>query len=511
MKETPLLSIENLHKRFGGTIALNGASLQVGAGEVHALIGQNGAGKSTLIKILTGYITKDEGDVHFAGKPFEVNAPKAAQNAGISTIYQEINLVPSLSVTENICLGREMRRYGALDWPAMHKEAERLLARFSMKVDVRRQLSDFSTASQQMIAIARAIGFSAQLVIMDEPTSSLDEREAAVLFDVIRSLKAEGVSVVFVSHKLDELYEVCDRVTIMRDGKTIRACNLDEIDKLELVSTMLGKEISRSSGRITAFDNEHAHSAGTKLLEAQGLSDGLHVRDVSFSVRSGEIVGFAGLLGAGRTETAKLLFGAHPPSAGHMEFDGKNFAPNSPAEAIAAGIGFCTEDRKIEGIVPDLSIAENMMLALMPKLARAGIVDEKKQAQIVDGLIKSLGIKCAGPHQKIRELSGGNQQKVLLGRWLAMSPRLLILDEPTRGIDVGAKAEIQKLVNKLADDGLAVLMISSELEEVTEGADRVYVLREGLSVAELTNGEINEDRVLAAMAHGTSERATANV
>ncbi|WP_218918085.1 ATP-binding cassette domain-containing protein [Falsihalocynthiibacter arcticus] len=314
-----------------------------------------------------------------------------------------------------------------------------------------------------------------------------------------------------MSHKLDELYEVCDRVTIMRDGKTIRACNLDEIDKLELVSTMPGKEISRSSGRITAFDNEHAHLAGNKLLEAQGLSDGLHVRDVSFCVRSGEIVGFAGLLGAGRTETVKLIFGAHPPSAGHMEFDGKSFAPNSPAEAIAAGIGFCTEDRKIEGIVPDLSIAENMMLALMPKLARAGIVDEKKKAQIVDGLIKSLGIKCAGPHQKIRELSGANPQKVLLGRWLAMSPRLLILHEPTRGIDVGAKVEIQKLLNRLADDGLAVLMISSELEEVTEGADRAYVLREGLSVAELTNGEINEDRVLAAMAHGASERAAANV
>jgi monosaccharide-transporting ATPase len=511
MNEEPLLSIENLHKRFGGTIALNGASIQVGHGEVHALVGQNGAGKSTLIKILTGYIRKDEGGVRFAGMPFEVGSPKAAQESGISTIYQEINLVPSLSVTENICLGREMRRFGTLHWPAMHKEAERLLGRFNMQVDVRQPLSDFSTASQQMIAIARAIGFSAQLVIMDEPTSSLDEREAAVLFDVIRSLKSEGVSVIFVSHKLDELYEVCDQVTIMRDGKTIRSCAMSDIDKLELVSTMLGKEISRSSGRITAFDSEHAHLAGNKLLDVQGLADGSHVKDVGFSVRSGEIVGFAGLLGAGRTETAKLVFGANSPSAGKMEFDGHAFAPGSPAEAIAVGIGFCTEDRKIEGIVPDLSIAENMMLALMPKLARAGIVDEKKQAQIVDGLIESLTIKCSGPHQKIRELSGGNQQKVLLGRWLAMSPRLLILDEPTRGIDVGAKAEIQKLVNNLADDGLAVLMISSELEEITEGADRVFVLREGLSVAELTNGDINEDSVLAAMAHGTSDVAASNV
>jgi len=462
-------------KRFGGTTALDNASLHIGAGEVHALIGQNGAGKSTMIKILTGYYRKDRGEVSFAGKPFEVASPRAAQDAGISTIYQEINLVPRQSVTENICLGRETRRFGLLDWRAMHDEAQAILRRFNLNIDVRRPLGQFSTATQQMIAIARAIGFSARLVIMDEPTSSLDDREAGVLFDVVRQLRAEGLSVIFVSHKLDELYAICDRVTIMRDGRTVHSGALSDIGKLDLISTMLGREIVRASGQATAFGAAQVAAPGPALFTAEGLSDGRHVRQVGFALRKGEITGFAGLLGAGRTETARLIFGASKPNAGRMMLDGAPFAPRQPADAIAAGIGFCTEDRKIEGIVPEMTVAENMMLALMPKLARAGIVNEARQRDIVAGFIESLGIKCAGPDQKIRELSGGNQQKVLLGRWLAMSPRLLILDEPTRGIDVGAKAEIQKLVNRLAAEGLAVLMISSELEEVIEGAARVFV------------------------------------
>jgi len=493
-------------KRFGGTVALDDASLHVGTGEVHALVGQNGAGKSTLIKILTGYYRKDRGEVNFAGKPFEVASPRAAQDAAISTIYQEINLVPRQSVTENICLGRETRRFGLLDWRAMHDEARALLRRFNLNIDVRRPLGQFSTATQQMIAIARAIGFSARLVIMDEPTSSLDDRETGVLFDVVRQLRSEGLSVIFVSHKLDELYAICERVTIMRDGRTVHSSALSEIGKFDLISTMLGREIVRASGQATAFGAPLVAS-GSALFSAEGLSDGRQVRQVGFTLRKGEITGFAGLLGAGRTETARLIFGASKPSGGRMMLDGAPFAPRHPADAIAAGIGFCTEDRKIEGIVPEMTVAENMMLALMPKLARAGIVDEARQRDIVAGFIESLGIKCAGPDQKIRELSGGNQQKVLLGRWLALSPRLLILDEPTRGIDVGAKAEIQKLVNRLATEGLAVLMISSELEEVIEGAARVFVLREGHSVAELTPGEVTETAVLQAMAHGAAVAA----
>ena len=509
METATLLSMTGIDKRFAGIPALSGASFDVGRGEVHALIGQNGAGKSTLIKVLTGYHRRDAGEVTFDDKPFEVFSPHDAQASGISTIYQEINLVPYRSVTENICLGREARRFGLLDWKRMHSQAEALLNRFRVRVDVRRPLLEFNTATQQMVAIARAIGFSAKLVIMDEPTSSLDEREVAVLFDVIRQLKQEGVSVVFVSHKLDELYEVCDRVTIMRDGRTIKTAKMSEIDKIGLVSAMLGRAIDRTEGHATAFSDRDQRKIGSVLLSAEGLAINQSVQNVSFNVRQGEIAGFAGLLGAGRTETARLVFGVDRPRAGAMTFDGKVFEPHRPADAIAAGMGFCTEDRKSEGIVPEMSVAENMMLALMPKLSRSGIIDEKAQRIIVERFIKQLSIKCSGPDQKVRELSGGNQQKVLLARWLAMNPRLLILDEPTRGIDVGAKGEIQSLIKSLADEGLAVLMISSELEEVIEGADRVFVLREGFSVATFDRKGASEDALMSAMAHGNAPVAEA--
>jgi monosaccharide-transporting ATPase len=501
---SPLLSMRAISKAFGGIPALSAASLEVAPGEVHALIGQNGAGKSTMIKILTGYIGRDEGEILFAGAPFQARSPQDAQHNGISTIYQEINLVPFRSVTENICLGRESRKYGLLDWKAMHDEARALLARFKIDLDVRKPLLRFNTATQQMVAIARAIGFKAQLVIMDEPTSSLDEREVAVLFDVIRQLKAEGVSVVFVSHKLDELYAVCDRVTIMRDGRTVKTANIASIGKLELVASMLGRDIAQVAKSATAFGDRHGR-IGDVVLTANSLSAGHKVHDVSFSVKRGEIAGFAGLLGAGRTETARLVFGADPMRSGTLVLDGKSIQPREPIEAIKAGIGFSSEDRKLEGIVPEMSVSENLILALMPQLARGGIVDEAKQQAIVEKFIQRLGVKCSGPGQKIRELSGGNQQKVLLARWLAMNPKLLILDEPTRGIDVGAKAEIQSLIKELADQGLAVLMISSELEEVLEGSDRVFVLREGRSVAEFSHAEATESAVMTAMAHGDND------
>ncbi|HZY67742.1 MAG TPA: sugar ABC transporter ATP-binding protein [Devosia sp.] len=502
MVDDLLLSMRGIDKRFAGIAALTQASLEIRPGEVHALIGQNGAGKSTLIKVLTGYHRRDAGEVLFQGKPFEVNSPQRAQASGISTIYQEINLVPLRSVTENICLGREKRRMGLLDWRAMHAEAEQLLGRFGVQLDVRRPLLDFSTATQQMVAIARAIGFSARLVIMDEPTSSLDEKEVAVLFKVIRQLRDEGVSVIFVSHKLDELYEVCDRVTIMRDGRTITSADMSAISKLELVSQMLGRDVSKAQGHATAFQKPATESGRETVLEATGLAARQAVRDVSFTLRKGEIASFAGLLGAGRTETARVIFGADRALAGAMSLNGESYAPTHPRDAIAAGLGFVTEDRKAEGIVPEMSVAENLTLALLPRISARGVVDEKQQREIVERFIKDLGIKCSGPGQKIRELSGGNQQKVLLARWLAMNPRLLLLDEPTRGIDVGAKGEIQRLIRSLADDGLAVLMISSELEEVAEGADRVFVLREGRTVRELTGDEINEDAIVAAMAQG---------
>jgi galactofuranose transport system ATP-binding protein len=497
--------MRGIDKRFAGVPALLGASLAVGLGEVHALIGQNGAGKSTLIKILTGYHARDAGEILFDGEPVAYSSPRAAQDAGISTIYQEINLVPYRSVTENICLGRERRRFGLLDWPAMHREAEALLSRFAMGgVDVRRPLLAYSTAVQQMVAIARAVGFQAKLVIMDEPTSSLDDREVAVLFGVIRQLKAEGVSVLFVSHKLDELFAVCDRVTIMRDGRTVRVAAMGEVSKLDLVTAMLGRELERALH--AGGPREGAAGEGAPLLDVAHLSAGRRVRDVSFAVRAGEIVGLAGLLGAGRTESARVVFGADRGEGGEIRVAGAEKPIAEPADAIRAGLGFCSEDRKLEGIVPGMSVRENLTLALLPQLARRGIVDEGRQREIVDRFIARLGIRCASAEQPIRELSGGNQQKVLLARSLCMSPRLLILDEPTRGIDVGAKAEILTLVRELAGQGLGVLMISSELEEVVEAAAHVFVLRDGRTVAELEGEAITEPAVMAAMAHGGEER-----
>jgi monosaccharide-transporting ATPase len=498
--------MRGIEKRFNGVPALSGASLEVGRGEVHALIGQNGAGKSTMIKILTGYYTKDAGEILFNGAPFHADSPKNAQAGGISTIYQEINLIPYRSVAENIGLGHAPRRFGFLDWQRMHREAEELLARFKVEIDVRQPLSAYTTAIQQMVAIARAVSFEAKLVIMDEPTSSLDDHEVAVLFDVVRQLKASGVAVIFVSHRLEELYVVCDRVTVMRDGRTVLSGALAGFTKLDLVTTMIGRTLKSAGDEQTAF-RESAHAeqrTSSRLLEVRNLSAGRKVTDASLQLSAGEIVGLAGLLGSGRTELARAVFGADRPDNGEMEYDGTAFAPATPAAAIGVGIGFCSEDRKVDGIVPDMSVRENLTLALLPYLARAGVVDREKQVEVVDRFIQRLAIKCSSPDQPIRELSGGNQQKVLLARWLCMNPRLLILDEPTRGIDVGAKAEIQSLIGQLAAEGLGVLMISSEMEEILEGSDRVFVLREGKTVVNLEREQISEETIMAAMADGTA-------
>jgi len=453
-------------KSFGGVPALSEASLEVMPAEIMALVGQNGAGKSTMIKIINGAYVRDSGIISFNGAPWTAGSPQQAQRAGISTIFQEINLIGYRSVAENIFLGREPKRsFGLLDWARMNTEAAALLARFDVKVDVREPLERFSTAIQQMVAIARAVSFDARLVIMDEPTSSLDEAEVSVLLRTILQLKSEGVAVIFVSHKLDELYKVCDRVTIMRDGRTVAVSEIKLISKLQLVASMLGRDLAEVKKKgATAFEGGSS-KIGDELLAANHISIGHRVHDASLDIRRGEIVGLAGLLGSGRTETARAIFAADRKTSGSITFNGQIADYKGPAEAIAAGMGYCSEDRKTQ-------------------------------------FIKEIGIKCSGPNQKIRELSGGNQQKVLLARWLCMNPKLLILDEPTRGIDVGAKAEIQNLIRRLANEGLGVLMISSELEEIVEGANRVFVLREGRTVAELDHENITEGDVMHAMAHG---------
>ncbi|MDH6696431.1 sugar ABC transporter ATP-binding protein [Streptomyces sp. MAA16] len=496
-----MLAVTGLGKSFPGVRALSDVYLTVRAGTVHALVGENGAGKSTLIKVLTGVYRPDAGEVVYDGAPVRFATPLAAQRAGISTIYQEVNLVPLMSVARNLCLGREPRgRLGLIDFRRMHREAEEALGRLGLRVDVRRPLRELGVGAQQMVALARAVAVDARVVVMDEPTSSLEPREVATLFGVIRMLRGQGVAVVYVSHRMDELYEICDEVTVLRDGRVVHTGPLAGLDRLRLVSLMLGREIGevRAEG-LTKFSGTH-DTAAEPVLTATNLTVRHRLRGVSLSVRPGEVVGLGGLLGSGRSETAKAIAGALPTDAGRVSVAGTAVRPGSTAAAIRAGISLLPEDRKAEGVVPGLSVRENIALAALPSLSRFGLVDDARIDRIVETFMKRLRIKAAGPHQKVGELSGGNQQKVLLARWLALHPKVLLLDEPTRGIDVGAKAEVQALIDELADDGLAVLLISSDTEELIEGSDRVVVLKEGVVVSELTGAAVTEDALMRAIA-----------
>ncbi|KAK43287.1 sugar ABC transporter ATP-binding protein [Caballeronia jiangsuensis] len=508
MAHTPLLDMQDIDIAFGGVAALKRARLSVAAGEVHALIGQNGAGKSTLIKILTGAYRKSAGTIRFDGREVDFRTPKDAREAGISTIYQEINLVPFRSVAENIFLGREPRRLGLIDWKTVQRRAAELLESFGLRIDVKKPVREYSTAIQQMVALARAVSSDAKLVIMDESTSSLDEREVELLFTVVRRLRDDGRAVIFVSHRLDELYALCDRVTVMRDGQTVAENSMQEMDKLKLVTTMLGRTLAAVVHEDSAVKEANLAKRGPVALSAQGLAAGTKVTDVSLDVHAGEAVGLAGLLGSGRTETMRLLFGADRPARGALAVGGENAAFKSPKDAIARGIAYLTEDRKAEGIVPELSVRDNLTLVCLPALTKRGVVDVAKQREIVDGFVESLGIKLRSPDQPIRELSGGNQQKVLLARWLATHPRLLLLDEPTRGIDVGAKADVAKIVRELRDAGLAVLLSASELEELTAVADRAVVIRDGETVAQLDGAQMNEASIMDAIAYGAGAEST---
>ena len=498
----PLLSMAGIDKAFAGVAALRSAELTIAPGEVHALIGQNGAGKSTLIKILTGVYRRDGGEVLFNGRALAVAGPREAQENGIATIYQELNLVPLRSVTENVMLGFEPRRWGFLiDWRAAHRRTREILAQFGIDIDVTAPLGSYSTAVQQLVAIARAVSLRAKLVIMDEPTSSLDDREVEVLFGVVRGLKEQGVSVLYVSHYLDELFAICDRVTVMRDGQTIVCKEMAETTKLELIADMLGRNAEDiEAAGMTDFGGGSAE-VGEVLLEATGVATDKRLRAFDLTVRRGEIVGLGGLLGSGRTEAARALFGVDALQNGEITLKGKKGAPESPSRAISAGIGFLTEDRKVEGIVPGMSVRENLTLALLPKLSRKGHIQGPREREIVSHYIEALGIKTATMDQPIRELSGGNQQKVLLARWLATEPDLLILDEPTRGVDVGAKLEIQSIIRDYVDKGYGAVLISSEFEELVEGADRIVVLQDGYSVTTLENPGVTENALVKAIAH----------
>jgi ribose transport system ATP-binding protein len=503
--------MEGITKKFSGVKALDGVDLTLERGEVHALVGENGAGKSTLIKIMTGAYTRDGGQMWLDGQPVEFRSPEEAQAAGVVAVYQEVNLLSFRTVAENIYLGREPRRFGMMiDWQRMNEDAAALLKRLGLDIDPRATLGSLNIALRQMVAIARGVSFNAKIVVLDEPTSSLTEREVQILYDVIRRLKAEGTAVVYISHRFDELYTVCDRVTILRDGKFVSTRALEGLEKIDLVCLMLGKQRDelRKSGA-TAFGHKDVAREVEPLLKAENLQRGRKLNNVTVLVGKGEIVGLAGLLGSGRTETARAIFGADMIDAGRIELEGQTLNLHSPGDAIDAGLAFLSEDRKAEGIIPELSVRENLTLAALPALTKFGVVSRERQREIVERYMKRLGIKAQNADQKIRELSGGNQQKVLLARWLCKQPKFLILDEPTRGIDIGAKGEIQALVNELAESGLGVLMISSELEELVEGSSRVIVMRDGQRVAELHGQEISQDSIIHAMAEGDAAQQSA--
>ena len=489
-------------KRFGSATALDGVDLTLERGEVHALVGENGAGKSTLVKILTGAYHRDAGEIRLEGGPVDFRTPADAQAAGVCAVHQEIHLLGHRTVAENIFLGREPRRWGMVHWARMFAAAGALLQGLGLDIDPHAVVETLNTARQQMVAIARGVSLGAKVLVLDEPTSSLSPREVAILYDLVARLKAQGTAIVYISHRFDELYAICDRVTVLRDGKLVTTRPLAGLERIDLVCLMLGKPREALRQGTTAFEHRSTteRDGSAPLLRTEHVARGTKLQDVSLEVRRGEILGLAGLLGSGRTETARVVFGAEPSEEGAVFMNGVRVNPRSPDDAIRAGIGFVSEDRKAEGIIPELSIRENLTLAALPTLTRFGIVSRSRQREIVDRFMRRLGIKATSADQRIRELSGGNQQKVLLARWLCTDPKLLILDEPTRGIDIGAKGEIQHLVNELATQGLGVLMISSELEELVEGSARVVVLRDGRNVAELQGSDISQQAIIRAMA-----------
>ena len=501
----PVLRMEGIVKRFAGVTALDGVDLELRPGEVHALVGENGAGKSTLVKIMTGAYHRDGGATFLEGRPVSFATPAEAQAAGVIAVHQEIHLLTHRTVAENVWLAREPKRFGLIAWRRMFDDTARLFRDLGIELDPRATLGHLRTAQRQMVAIARGVSLGAKVLVLDEPTSSLAEREVTLLYGLINRLKAQGTAVVYISHRFDELYAVCDRVTVLRDGKHVATRPLAGLERIDLVCLMLGKTREALEAGAAAFTGHAGRpEAEAPLLRAENLRRGRKLQGVSVEVRRGEVVGLAGLLGSGRTETARAIFGADRVDDGRIAVNGRPIAPKSPTDAIGARIAFVSEDRKAEGIIPEMSVRENLTLAALPTLTRMGVVDGQRQRAVVDEYIRRFGIKTAGPDQKIRELSGGNQQKVLLARWLCTKPELFIVDEPTRGIDIGARREIQSLVDELARAGLGVLMISSDLEELVEGSSRVVVLRDGKDVAELGRSELSQDAIVRAMAGGSS-------
>ena len=501
-ENTDVLTATGIVKRFPGAIALDHVNFSLRRGEVHALLGENGAGKSTLIKCMTGAYRRDEGSLTLDGVEIDPRDTLDAQSLGIGTVYQEVNLLGNLSVAENLFLGRQPRRFGLVDIRAMNRQASALLADYGMDINVSRALDSYSVAVQQVVAIARAVDLSGKVLILDEPTASLDAQEVDMLFRIIRGLTAKGLGVVFITHFLEQVYDLSDRITVLRNGKFIGTRDTVSLARKELVTMMLGHELMDAEKESRDRQNE----AGDIRFQFKNFGKTGTIKPFDLSVRKGEVVGMAGLLGSGRTETAQLLFGADRADSGTAEVEGRAISLSSPRAAVSEGFGFCPEDRKVEGIIGDLSIRENIALALQARRGWARPLSRAEQVSLADRYIKALDIRTTDREKPIKLLSGGNQQKAILARWLATNPKFLILDEPTRGIDVGAHAEIIRLIEDLCAEGMSLLVISSELQELVAYSARVLVLRDRQHVAELTGSDITTDNIVNAIATGGGEK-----
>ena len=486
-----LLVMKNISKSFPGVKALKDVSLSLRYGEVHALIGENGAGKSTLMKILSGLYQADEGQIFWEGEEVQIHSTKDAEALGISIIYQELNLMPNMSVRENIFLGREKKKNGFLvDFKETTKEALKYVQMVGLDIDVTTLVKDLPLAQRQMVEVAKALSMNAKLIVMDEPTSALTDRETEILMNVIRRLKENGVTIVFISHRLSELFEISDRISVLRDGASVGTIDTQDCTEDLLVTMMVGRELND-------IYPKYPSQIGDVVLEAKHLQAGKMVQDVSFSVRSGEILGFAGLVGAGRSEVMRAVFGVDRLDSGEVCIGGQTLTKITPTDAINAGIGFIPEDRKLLGLILDMTVRENTTLACLRAEMKGGILNRKREEEITQEYIDRLAIKTPGQEQQVLNLSGGNQQKVVIGKWLVTNPKVLILDEPTRGIDVGAKKEIHELMSRLAAEGVAIIMISSEMPEVLGMSDRVIVMHGGSICGELSREEADQEKIMS--------------
>lgn len=484
------ITMQNIYKAFGTNQVLTGVDFDLHAGEVHALMGENGAGKSTMMNVLTGLHSRDKGTIRIDGKETYFQNPKEAEQNGITFIHQELNIWPDMTVLENLFIGKELKTpFGLLKMKEMKELAKRQFDRLAVSIPLDKEAGACSVGEQQMIEIAKALMTEAKVIIMDEPTAALTEREIAKLFDVIASLKKDGVAIVYISHRMEEIFAICDRITVMRDGKTVDTKAISETNFDEVVKKMVGREL-------TDRYPKREPKLGETVLQVKGLTKKGVFNSIDFSVRSGEIIGVSGLMGAGRTEIMRAIFGLDSIDSGEIWLEGKQVKITSPDQAVKSGIGFITEDRKDEGLILDFSIKENIVLPTLYSFAPKGIIQEKSELDFVNMLAKRLTVKTESVETRVGDLSGGNQQKVVIAKWLGISPKVLILDEPTRGVDVGAKREIYQIMNELTDRGVAIIMVSSELPEVLGMSDRILVVHEGEISGELTKEEATQEKIM---------------